>query len=218
MADALRISGPDNIIVPLSHDINKRDLNATHTETPQWMIGFFESDKYCNTETTHAQGALCQSSIKQFVTYNTTKTSTKKINLYDFTELLGWQQQSNQYTMGNISGNQLTSGAIQESDVVALLHLGEHGPCLEQRLYNGKHLHHVIILRLGIIEDEIVVLNAIEFQTVRIRRFQMNMAYIAVHLQISTRLNDIQEFDQAGVTKGHKVMFWNFRTASSNES
>ncbi|MDR2464542.1 MAG: hypothetical protein LBD36_02980 [Holosporales bacterium] len=124
----------------------------------------------------------------------------------EYTILFGWFCESSRYINGDLAGDFFTSGAVKSSDLVIVLPNGEHGPKIEQRLYSGKVLEEVIVVRLGWTEGKNEKLQQITFGGVRVVGYQQNVLYIVIYLQITRKENDIQMFKQKdGSADGHKV-------------
>jgi hypothetical protein len=164
--------------------LHKNDvLWATTSRSPEWMV---------------SMDNLCKSTVESYLEY---------------TILLGWFCESSRYINGDLAGNLFTSGAIKSSDLVIVIPNGEHGPKIEQRLYSGKVIQKLVIVRLGWTEGKNEKLQQITFGEVRIIGYQQNVQYLVIYSQITSKENDIQIFKQKdGATSGHKVSSVDYST------
>jgi hypothetical protein len=176
MSQLVTIAGRFRLRIPTTLDQELTSDSSVVSRSPEWMISI---DK------------VCKSTVDSFEEY---------INLF------GWISESSRFISGDLAGSLFTSGGIRNSNLVFMIPNGEHGPKIEQQLYEGKLVKNLTIVRLGWTEGVKQVLQKITFSNVRFVGFQQNIQYLVVFAQITSKENDIQVFKQEdGKAAGHKI-------------
>jgi hypothetical protein len=122
-----------------------------------------------------------------------------------FSQLYGWYGESSRFTSGDVGGPLQSSATLKHSDLILLIPNGGHTAKIETSMNIGKALDTIEIVRLANIKAAKVRLQTLEFKTCRIQAVQQQLDRVWLVLQVGSKTNTINVYDQMGANTGQMV-------------
>lgn len=137
-----------------------------------------------------------------------------------YAELQGVFFEASRSTLGRISNQLFTSGAMQHSDIVVKVPTGAYIADLKVKMNDGSTIQEVSIVQLGHKGDQRVKFLEIVHKNCKIQSYQMQMTAVLITYRFEEETLTGTQHNQAGEEQGKRQSVTNYTTdtASPGES
>lgn len=143
---------------------------------------------------------------------NILKSSYKDFT--DYCELLGHQESVSRETKEHATGGLFSSGMVEQSDVYVAIPTELSMPIILGKLYKGRNIETIKIVRLSNVGEERKMLQEMEFSDCRVDWLEQRLDMVVFKFRPKTRQDTVYQYDQTGKKTGQTHEIFRFDTGT----